>query len=260
MWKKIISALNRRFSAVWVPFYLWGVRFLLAENNRLKVAICGKFIYNKKWPTVIPRVRLSQVADLASMVKVREPIKDKGNILLFEIVVINWLIKTYNPVNLFEIGTFDGRTALNMAVNCPAAGKIHTLDLPREQINSARLRLTGGDREFINKEVSGAKYRETKCRYKITQLYGDCAAFDFSPYQNEMDLVFVDGSHSYEYVLHDSETALRLLRNGKGIVLWHDYGKWKGVTQALEELFRNAADFASLKHIDGTTLVCLINR
>jgi hypothetical protein len=42
--------------------------------------------------------------------------------------------------------------------------------------------------------------------------------------------------------------------------LWHDYGKWQGVTRALEELYRNAPKFASLKHIDGTSLVCLVNR
>ena len=75
-----------------------------------------------------------------------------------------------------------------------------------------------------------------------------------------MDFVFVDGSHSYDYVLHDSETALQLLRQGQGVVLWHDYGKWPEVTRALEELSHNSPKFSSLKHIDGTSLVCLINR
>ena len=260
MLEKIISHLKRLAYAVAVPFYLWGVRFLLADNNRLKIAVCNKFIYNKKWLTVLPKVRLSELANLAAKIKIREPIKDKGNISLFEIAVINWLIKSYHPVNLFEIGTFDGRTALNMAINCPAASKVYTLDLSREQMQFTRLPLAGGDLEFINKDISGVKYLKTKYKDKITQLYGDSAELNFFPYQDKMDFVFVDGSHSYEYVLHDSETALKLLRHGKGIVLWHDYGKWQDVTRALEELSRNGPKFASLKHIDGTSLVCLVNR
>jgi len=188
MLEKIISHVNRMAYAIAVPFYLWGVRFLLADNNRLKIAVSNKFIYNKKkWLSVIPKVRLSELAGLGTKIKVREPIKDKGNISLFEIAVINWLIKSYHAVNLFEIGTFDGRTALNMAINCPAAGKVYTLDLPREQVQSTRLSLTGGDLEFINKDKSGIKYLKTKYKDKITQLYGDSAEFNFIPYEDQMD-------------------------------------------------------------------------
>ena len=233
MLKKINSHLERLAYAVAVPFYLWGVRFLLADNNRLKILLNNKFIYNQKRSTVLPKVRLSEITDLSAKIKVREPIKDKGNISLFEIAVINWLIKSHQPANLFEIGTFDGRTALNMAINCPAAGKVFTLDLSREQMQFTRLPLTGGDLEFINKAISGAKFLKTRYKDKITQLYGDSAEFNFFPYQDQMDFVFVDGSHSYDYVLHDSETALKLLRHGKGIVLWHDYGKWPDVTRGL---------------------------
>ena len=43
-----------------------------------------------------------------------------------------------------------------------------------------------------------------------------------------MDFIFVDGSHSYDYVLNDSRKALSLLRGGKGIILWHDYPGWTG--------------------------------
>ena len=74
-----------------------------------------------------------------------------------------------------------------------------------------------------------------------------------------MDFVFVDGSHSYEYVLNDSRLARRLLRkDGDGIIVWHDYGAWRGVTRALNALYRRDSVFQGLKHIEGTTLVyCL---
>jgi hypothetical protein len=74
-----------------------------------------------------------------------------------------------------------------------------------------------------------------------------------------VDFVFVDGSHSYEYVLNDSRHALKLIRNGKGVILWHDYGTfWKGVKKALDELYLGGNEFKGLRQIEGTSLVCLI--
>ena len=84
------------------------------------------------------------------------------------------------------------------------------------------------------------------------QLYGDSSTFDFSAHHGRAGLVFVDGSHAYEYVVADSETA-RALVAPNGIVLWHDYGVWEGVTRALEEL--EAKGRLGLRHIRGTSLV-----
>jgi hypothetical protein len=38
-----------------------------------------------------------------------------------------------------------------------------------------------------------------------------------------------------------------------GAVLWHDYGVWRGVTRALEDLERTKK--LGLRHIRGTSLV-----
>jgi len=65
-------------------------------------------------------------------------------------------------------------------------------------------------------------------------------------------LVFVDGSHAYDYAKTDSATAFRLAKPG-AMVIWHDYGVWPGVTRALEEL--EASQKLGLKHIRGTSLV-----
>jgi len=37
------------------------------------------------------------------------------------------------------------------------------------------------------------------------------------------DLIFIDGSHYYEYVKSDTQNALGCLTAG-GLVVWHDYG------------------------------------
>ena len=64
--------------------------------------------------------------------------------------------------------------------------------------------------------------------------------------------MFVDGSHAYDYVRKDSETAVRLVAKG-GTVLWHDYGRWEGVSRALDEL--EAQRRLGLRQIAGTSLV-----
>ena len=91
---------------------------------------------------------------------------------------------------------------------------------------------------------------------KIVPLEGDSASFDFEPFFDRVDFVFVDGSHSYEYVMNDSSVAFKLLRDGKGTVLWHDYGTWSSVTLALNELYLGPLG-KNLRQIRGTSLVYL---
>jgi hypothetical protein len=81
---------------------------------------------------------------------------------------------------------------------------------------------------------------------------GDSATFDWSAHLGRAGLVFVDGSHAYDYVVADTGTALRLVAN-KGMVIWHDYGVWDGVTRALEEI--ETSRHLGLRHVRGTSLV-----
>ena len=37
-------------------------------------------------------------------------------------------------------------------------------------------------------------------------------------------MVFIDGDHHYESVKKDTETAFRLLKSDRSIIVWHDYG------------------------------------
>jgi predicted O-methyltransferase YrrM len=120
------------------------------------------------------------------------------------------------------------------------------------------LPLSHDDLKYIDKSGSGLRYVGKECSNKITQLYGDSATFDFSFFWGSIDFVFVDGSHSYEYVLNDSRVALRLLKKNGGIIVWHDYDSWEGVTRALDELFVKAPEFNSLVRFKGTSLACLM--
>ncbi|MDE0042994.1 MAG: class I SAM-dependent methyltransferase [Candidatus Poribacteria bacterium] len=239
--------------------YLFTLGVLREKNRLLISSICAHFGYREKAPVpVLPKVGVATLVPEDLPIQVREPVEADGNISLVEIAVISKLIKSRDPAAVFEIGTFDGRTTLNMAANSPADARIFTLDLPRQA--TTELPIDPGEEKYIDKEVSGTRFIGTDCERKITQLYGDSATFDFAPYHNTIDVIFVDGAHSYEYVLHDSHAALKLLKNGKGLILWHDYDKiwWPGLTRALNELYAEQREFSGVKHIDGTSLVCLI--
>jgi predicted O-methyltransferase YrrM len=198
--------------------------------------------------------------DIEILTRERSTIVD-GNVSDFEIGVINRLVKYNNPKTLFEIGTFDGRTTLNMAAHSGGDALVYTLDLPLSSVDDTALKIDPGDRMFIEKAASGLRFCTTDMAYKITQLYGDSATFDFSPYARKVDFLFVDGSHSYDYVIKDSLTALEIIRPN-GIILWHDYAAegptaWPGVTKALEELYSGDARFSAMKNIAGTSIVML---
>jgi predicted O-methyltransferase YrrM len=184
-----------------------------------------------------------------------------GNISGFELDVINRLVATKDPELIFEIGTFDGRTTLNLAANSRPDARIYTLDLLPAEMHRTALPLEAGEQLFIDKPASGTRFAGTDVAPKITQLFGDSAAYDFRLFSGKVDLMFVDGSHAYEYVRRDSATAMSLLRKG-GIILWHDYvpegfTPWPGVRRALHELHLSEPAFRNMRHIAGTSLVFL---
>ena len=145
------------------------------------------------------------------------------------------LITAYlQPERIFEIGTGTGGATLLMARQAPEA-RIDTLDLGTE---ASSLGVQKGDEPIDYGEV-GQLYRESPHADRITQHLGDSAKFDFSPFFGRMDLVLVDGSHTYEYVGIDSQTALRLVRPG-GVIVWDDCHLYHaGVSRALVGLVRD---------------------
>lgn len=188
--------------------------------------------------------------------RVWEDKQENGNVRISELAILSALAEgCRNGSNLFEIGTFDGRTTLNLALNAPDTCRICTLDLPPDQ--ATKYALASGERHMVEKAAPGFRYEKYRHLYpavisRIHQLLGDSAAFDYSAYADSCSLVFVDGSHAYEYALSDTRAAMQIVEKG-GIVVWHDYGIWEGATTALEEL--EPREHLGLRNIRGTSLV-----
>jgi hypothetical protein len=165
-----------------------------------------------------------------------------GNISFFEMVALATLIVQLNPNMVMEFGTFNGRTTLNMALNM-LGGNILTVDLPKDV--PTKLPLADGkhepddelgfigltDKMFTNYPKRPAGYIQIA---SIQQIWSDTAIIDQGVYRDHFDFMFVDASHSYENCLNDTATAFELVKQG-GIITWHDYNGWPGVTKALNQ-------------------------
>jgi len=134
---------------------------------------------------------------------------------------------------IFEIGTYNGATAWCLARNLEAA-EVHTLDLPLENQPALELGVSdAGNRILFERPAYEVLPLSTG---QVVQHWGDSATFDFASWQKSIDLVYVDGAHSHQYVRADSATALDLVRDS-GAVVWDDY--WRriqGVQAILDEL------------------------
>lgn len=161
-----------------------------------------------------------------------------------ELAFITSLAAKMQPRSIFEYGTFDGRTTLNLASNCPQAA-IHTLDLPP------------GTMELPEGKQAGMLIEDLIAQGRVRQLYGDSQAFDFSPYAGQQQLVFIDANHDYPFVKADTASALRLLEGNEGVIVWHDYARWPGVTRAVDEYAAVLTSDVRFRWIEGTSLAVM---
>ena len=246
---KIAARVNGvRGRALYPPFAQLGKR-LRSVSRKLRGAA------DLKPQTRLPPVHWSALLP-ANPIYLVEARKEHGNVTEGELALLATAATLVSPdCDVVEIGTFDGRTTLNLAINTRPDVVVNTLDLPPEM--ATQFELHPSERHFVEKPRPGARFRNAAAPWsertaQIRQHLGDSATYDFSALYGRAGLVFVDGSHAYEYAVADSDTAFKLVAP-HGVVIWHDYGVWDGVTRALEEI--ETARHLGLRHIAGTSLV-----
>jgi hypothetical protein len=175
---------------------------------------------------------------------------DGGGTRLEELVYLAAAARLLQPRKIFEIGTFKGRTTSVFALNAPDA-QILTLDLPPDYSpesghyipSDAELVRTRNPVEFISKYGV-----EGQCQ----RILSDSKQFDPRPHAGTVELAFIDGAHTYDYVKNDTEKTA-LMMAPRGLVFWHDYGgkgRFRGITDYLHELHGKFPVY----RISGTTL------
>jgi predicted O-methyltransferase YrrM len=227
-----------------------GIRALRHEPNR-----CSE-VYRSAWyanSARLPRASPSEIFPGIENVEISltAPLMEVGgNVWVNELVVLAGICRWLKPKRLFEIGTFNGRTTVNLAANAPEDAIVYTLDIPHDHPVFA---LVSGEERFQLHENNGALYRNSSFAQKVEQLWADSAEYDEAPLAGKIDLAFIDGSHSYDYIRNDTEKVLRMLTT-EGVVIWHDYHpQYPDVPRYLEE------HRSGLVHIETTSIVILKN-
>lgn len=190
---------------------------------------------------------VNQVFDLDPADELRILCMDRvfGNIQPYELFALMTVAKACHARNVFEIGTFNGRTTRNLAANIGQEGTVYTLDLePEVELDQLKYDLDDLETSLLLRESVGQRYRETPEAARIVQYFGDSAKFDYSKHHGDMDLVFIDGSHALDYVRSDTENALQMVTPKSGIIVWHDYGdEFPDVREYLNDLAEASEEY-----------------
>jgi predicted O-methyltransferase YrrM len=168
-----------------------------------------------------------------------------------EALVLSLITAWLRPRRIFEIGTASGQATLLMARQAPGA-RIDTMDLGNHAPSLGQQR---GQPPWQDLTRIGIAFRDTPVEAQVEQHFADSAAFDYGPFCGEIDLMLVDGGHTYEYVRADSSAALELVRPG-GVIVWDDCNYLSpGVSRALHGLRREGQ---AIYRVAGTRLAVLV--
>lgn len=180
-----------------------------------------------------------------------------GNISIEELCKISLVVSWLKPHAVFEFGTYNGLTTLQMAMNASRNCKLYTLDIHPDSETASKLEIGEIDRYLAQKMGSfqfevGSYFKDTTFEQQTVQVWGDSTQIDLSAYYDQMDIVFVDAGHTYPYTKSDTGNALKMIRPG-GVILWHDYLQvlHPDVTQCLYEYALNGLP---IHHLRGTNL------
>lgn len=166
-----------------------------------------------------------------------------GGSLPTDLLLLKGLAKQYPDCFYFEIGTWRGESAVNIASVTP---NCYTLNLPNEALKNL-----GCNDEYLKQQGFFSNQNKS-----ITHLKGDSTNFDFSPYYGKCDVVFIDGDHRYEGVLNDTKIAFKLLKDDNSVIVWHDYinhsfdVRWDVVQGILDGC--NSNDLKYLYYVNNT--------
>ncbi len=229
--------------------------FKLRKKGFRKKLYQSDFFY-QQIPSNIPKRPLEDLIECPKL-QLSNFFSRNGNLSSYELLAIASIASSRGARRLLEIGTFDGNTTLQLALNTPEDAVIHTIDLP-EGDSATKEPVLESDLQFIaDPSKMERKFLGTSVAHKVVQHLGDSTSYDFAQFAKEgsLDFIFIDGGHSYECVKSDTKNAWKVLAQS-GCILWHDFTPhFGGVYQFLHEL----SETHDLIHIEGTNLVIFLS-
>jgi hypothetical protein len=159
--------------------------------------------------------------------------------------ILPWTIENLKPNLIIEVGSWKGRSAINMAKKMESLnidGEIVCVDTwlgsPEHWLDPedwwSSLRFVNGRPNiydtFLNNVVKNS------CQGRITPfpITSEAGYFVLKKLSVKSKMIYIDAGHEYESVSKDIEMYWQLLDDG-GVMILDDYIGWSGVTKAVNE-------------------------
>lgn len=216
--------------------------WLLRRSDRHRLWRLNELLFGADRIGVYPETSISAFATPSLRVQLAHLPAQGYNVSDHELLTLALLAACTRARCVFEFGTADGRTTLNLALNGHPGGMVYTINLPLDE-----------DPGHRQSAPVGAAFQDTEVSHRVVQLWGDSASFDYAPYAGRCQLVFIDADHSEAGVTADTRTALKLVDRDGGVIVWHDALRY-GVQTALPKL---AGEIGPIHLVSRTNLAIL---
>jgi len=134
-----------------------------------------------------------------------------------------------NDITMAEIGCYMGEST-RMFLESNKIKHLYAIDIWDDNLGIYKDILPNHDFKIVEK-----KFDENTKNYDVTKL--KMTSEEALPFLPELDVIYIDANHSYEYVKKDIEISLKKLKRN-GIICGHDYNsETEGVIQAVNEYF-----------------------
>lgn len=134
-----------------------------------------------------------------------------GTSSVMDLMLLKRLARNYEACTYMEIGSWRGESISNVA---DVAKKCVSVSLSAKEMLAM-----GFDQKFV--DVHAIFYKDYP---NVEKVEANSHHFDFGSLNEQFDLIFVDGDHSYEGVENDTRKVFPLRKDSKSVIVWHDYG------------------------------------
>jgi len=170
-----------------------------------------------------------------------------------------WIIASLSKIskNIFEFGTCSGKTTYLMALNSHENTKINSITLDPDEVRSFSKKDKDNEVSFRNIKNESIYneflFSNSVVEKKINIIFQNSLEFDEQKFEKKMDLIFIDGGHTYSVVKNDTEKAFKML-NTEGIILWHDYVPGKRSSKDVVKYIDEISKDLKIQNIKNTSI------
>ena len=253
--------------------------FLLISNFLFLYLLNKKKIKNFFNKTIIQEIDITDVHEIFHLNEISKNLKgpkEDAIVKSFSVAPSNnivgmtsdyeaWIISSFSKISkkIFEFGTCSGKTTYLMGLNSSDDTKIVSITLHPNDLDNIKKKDKDNKVSFRNiiQESVYEKFlfSEKEVEKKIKIIFQNSLNLEHHEYKKQMDLIFIDGGHTYSVVKSDSEKSFEML-NSNGIILWHDYVPGKKSAKDVVKYINEISKKKKIYKIKNTSLCFFINK